>query len=72
MKERIKKNDPMIDYMIETYNVLLLGQIRSGKSSFYNTLATVFSGQIEDKAVTGGDKTSVTNTVNIACCISSR
>ncbi|XP_060596774.1 uncharacterized protein LOC132750755 [Ruditapes philippinarum] len=61
IKKRIKENNPNTYYDIARYNVLLLGQIGSGKSSFYNTLVTVFSGRLENRAAAGADETSVTN-----------
>ncbi|XP_053389389.1 uncharacterized protein LOC128552399, partial [Mercenaria mercenaria] len=43
------------------YNILLLGVIGSGKSSFFNTLATVFAEEIRSPAIAADEPTSVTN-----------
>ncbi|XP_045176834.2 uncharacterized protein LOC123537242 [Mercenaria mercenaria] len=60
-KELIGMEQPGLN--VEQYNILLVGVIGSGKSSFYNTLASVFSGTVIHPAVARAEQTSVTNKV---------
>ena len=48
---------------IESINVLLVGEISSGKSSFFNTVESVFAGYATTRADTGIDVTSITKKV---------
>ncbi|XP_053403957.1 interferon-induced protein 44-like [Mercenaria mercenaria] len=59
--ELIEMEQPGLN--VKQYNILLVGVIGSGKSSFYNTLATIFSGKVTHPAVTRASPTSVTNKV---------
>ncbi|XP_045177228.2 interferon-induced protein 44-like [Mercenaria mercenaria] len=46
---------------IDTANILILGPVGAGKSSFFNTVASVFRGHICDQAVCGSAEKSVTS-----------
>ena len=48
---------------IETANVLIIGPVGAGKSSFFNTVASVFRGHISDQAVCGSAEKSITSKV---------
>ena len=48
---------------IKNINVLLVGEISSGKSSFFNTVESVFAGYVTTRADTGTDEHSLTKTV---------
>ncbi|XP_053404372.1 uncharacterized protein LOC123537181 [Mercenaria mercenaria] len=64
MKKRLEDFEPVPGLGIKKYNILLLGAIGSGKSSFYNTLATVFAGSVKSHAPARGAESSVTNEVH--------
>ncbi|XP_053398169.1 uncharacterized protein LOC128556629 [Mercenaria mercenaria] len=61
-KEKLQElNDSLSrKYKTDHINILLLGEIRSGKSSLYNTLATVLFGEVVNVALTGPEDSSVT------------
>ncbi|XP_053397119.1 uncharacterized protein LOC123551683 [Mercenaria mercenaria] len=61
-KEDLLKLNELLhhDYNTDHINILLLGEVRSGKSSFFNTLATVLREEVTSTALTGPEKTSVT------------
>jgi predicted GTPase len=63
MKENLENMEPLPGLDINTYNILLVGLIGSGKSSFYNTLATVFMGAVKSHAPARDAPKSVTNQV---------
>ncbi|XP_053404039.1 uncharacterized protein LOC128558512 [Mercenaria mercenaria] len=63
MKKRLEDFKPVPGLGITKYNILLLGAIGSGKSSFYNTLATVFAGSVKSHAPVRSAQTSVTNEI---------
>ncbi|XP_053392236.1 interferon-induced protein 44-like [Mercenaria mercenaria] len=63
IKKQLKEKKPIRGLGIKKYNVLLIGTIGVGKSSFYNTLATAFRDKVETFAPTGGSKGSVTNQI---------
>ncbi|XP_045177309.2 interferon-induced protein 44-like [Mercenaria mercenaria] len=46
---------------IDTANVLVIGPVGAGKSSFFNTVASVFRGHICDQAVCGSAEKSITS-----------
>ncbi|XP_053404038.1 interferon-induced protein 44-like [Mercenaria mercenaria] len=66
MKKRIEDFQPVPGLGIKKYNILLLGAIGSGKSSFYNTMATVFSGSVKLHAPARGAERSVTDEMILA------
>jgi predicted GTPase len=55
--------EPLHGLNIKQYNILLVGLIGAGKSSFINTLSTVFTGKFEHIAQTRDLPTSVTTQV---------
>jgi septin family protein len=63
IKKKLEKMEPLPGLGIKTYNILLVGVIGSGKSSFYNTLATVFMSAVKSHAPARDAPTSVTNEV---------
>ncbi|XP_060598654.1 interferon-induced protein 44-like isoform X2 [Ruditapes philippinarum] len=46
---------------VETANILVIGPVGAGKSSFFNTVASVFRGHISDQAVCGSAEKSITS-----------
>lgn len=45
------------------FRLLLIGQVSSGKSSFYNTVNSIFRGYVTSQAITGNAGRSVTTMV---------
>jgi ABC-type arginine transport system ATPase subunit len=54
---------------VDAIKILLLGQIKSGKSSFLNTLATIDEERIAQITRAGGHGNSLTVEVSILCKI---
>ncbi|XP_045187841.2 interferon-induced protein 44-like [Mercenaria mercenaria] len=46
---------------IDMANILVIGPVGAGKSSFFNTVASVFRGHISDQAVCGSAEKSITS-----------
>ena len=46
-------------------NILILGPAGAGKSSFFNTIASVFRGHVTGQASSGNAEHSITSKVNI-------
>ena len=63
MKKEIQTHFVVEEAKIKNINVLLVGEISSGKSSFFNTVESVFAGYVTTRADTGTDKHSLTKTV---------
>ncbi|XP_060588661.1 interferon-induced protein 44-like [Ruditapes philippinarum] len=64
MKNNLENIEPLTGIGLQHYNILLLGVIGAGKSSFYNTVATVFENKVKDIAPTAEELSSVTNEVH--------
>ena len=47
-------------------NILILGPVGAGKSSFFNTIASVFRGHVTGQASSGNAEHSITSKVNIS------
>lgn len=52
LKEHVQNCKPMIN-CVEQSRILLVGQIGAGKSSFFNSINSVFRGNITGQAITG-------------------
>jgi len=63
LKEEIENMRPPSD-ALENFRLLLVGPVGSGKSSFCNTVASVFRGRITQRAMVGESNNSVTTTVS--------
>ena len=63
LKEEIENMRPPADNL-ENFRLLLVGPVGSGKSSFFNTVASVFRGRITQGAMVGEGTHSVTTAVN--------
>lgn len=59
----IKSYTP-INRSVSKARVLLLGPIGAGKSSFYNSVNSVFRGHVTSQAISGRSSTSVTTQVS--------
>lgn len=63
LKDSIASYDPLEEMKIPQVNILLIGQVGSGKSSFLNTINPIFKGEISFRACTGGAENSLTQKV---------
>ncbi|XP_061167742.1 interferon-induced protein 44-like [Saccostrea echinata] len=62
LKDYITGYHPMEDSNVPDVNVLLLGQVGAGKSSFFNTINSIFRGEITSRACTGSSEHSLSKT----------
>ncbi|XP_061167739.1 interferon-induced protein 44-like [Saccostrea echinata] len=62
LKDYITGYHPLEDSNVTDVNVLLLGQVGAGKSSFFNTINSIFRGEITSRACTGSSEHSLTKT----------
>ena len=65
MKAEIETHRIVGEAGIKNINVLLVGEVSSGKSSFFNTVESVFAGHVRTRADTGTDDTSLTKKVRL-------
>ncbi|XP_052678118.1 interferon-induced protein 44-like [Crassostrea angulata] len=63
LKDFVSNYKPLPDMRISEVNILLVGQINAGKSSFFNTLNSIFRGEISSRACAGTSTHSLTTTV---------
>ena len=63
LKAEIQTHRIVSNAGIKNINVLLVGEISSGKSSFFNTVESGFAGYVTTRADTGIDTTSITKKV---------
>jgi len=60
LKEEIVTHELLEGAQLEYFNVLLIGQISAGKSSFYNTVESVFAKNVTRRAIVGQRDSSLT------------
>ncbi|XP_052677100.1 interferon-induced protein 44-like [Crassostrea angulata] len=60
LKESLLDYKPMTETKVTAANILLIGQIGAGKSSFFNSVNSIFRGKITSKACSGSFEHSVT------------
>ncbi|XP_078339733.1 interferon-induced protein 44-like isoform X2 [Crassostrea virginica] len=60
IKENLLAYKPVSEAFVSAANILLLGQIGAGKSSFFNSVNSIFGGKITSKACSGSFEHSVT------------
>ena len=58
IKENLLAYRPVSESNVTAANILLLGQIGAGKSSFFNSLNSFFRGKIISKACSGSLNTA--------------
>lgn len=68
LKDFVSNYKPLPDMRISEVNILLVGQINAGKSSFFNTLNSIFRGEISSRACAGTSTHSLTTTVRVIFC----
>nr|XP_034306901.1 interferon-induced protein 44 [Crassostrea gigas] len=60
LKDFVSSYKPLPDMKISEVNILLVGQINAGKSSFFNSLNSIFRGEISSRACAGTSPHSLT------------
>ncbi|XP_052802964.1 interferon-induced protein 44-like [Mya arenaria] len=63
LKEEVKGIQPPEELDVPHFNILLIGPLGSGKSSFCNLVSSVFRGRISHRARVGGDSDISTTTM---------
>ena len=63
LKEEVTRYKPPAYLKAPQVNVVLVGQVGSGKSSFINTVNSVFRGHVTRRAIAGSSDQSLTTTV---------
>ena len=69
LKEEIENYKPLEELKIPQTRILLIGQIGAGKSSFFNTVNSIFRGYVTSQACSGTAEHSLTTQVTIHTCI---
>lgn len=64
LKEFVANYKPLEEMKIPEVNILLIGQVGAGKSSFLNTINSIFKGGISSRACTGSAENSLTKSVS--------
>eukprot|EP00105_Crassostrea_gigas_P002864 XP_011415537.1 PREDICTED: interferon-induced protein 44-like [Crassostrea gigas] len=60
LKEFVANYKPFEEMKIPEVNILLIGPVGAGKSSFFNTINTIFKGEMSSRACTGSAEISLT------------
>ncbi|XP_065936886.1 interferon-induced protein 44-like [Magallana gigas] len=60
LKDFVAKYEPLEEINIQEVNILLLGQVGAGKSSFINTINSIFKDELSCRACIGSEKHSIT------------
>lgn len=63
LKDALVAYKPAEGADVRAANILLLGQIGAGKSTFFNSVNSIFRGRITSKACSGSFEHSVTTMV---------
>jgi ABC-type branched-subunit amino acid transport system ATPase component len=64
LKNEIDAWTPSHGIKLKTANILFLGPVGAGKSSFFNTISSIFRGHVTGQAVCGSAEQSITSKVN--------
>ncbi|MEQ2305637.1 hypothetical protein AMECASPLE_039852 [Ameca splendens] len=67
LMESIKTYKPTVSSVSQA-RVLLIGQVGAGKSSFFNSINSVFRGHVTSQAISGSSSTSLTT--QVCLCLS--
>lgn len=60
LKETLQVYEPRVEANVPAANILLIGQIGAGKSSFFNSVDSIFRGRVTNKACSGSSERSIT------------
>ncbi|XP_061186906.1 uncharacterized protein LOC133195036 [Saccostrea echinata] len=60
LKDSVSNYKPLDDSGLSEVNILLVGQIGAGKSSFFNTVNSIFRGEVTARACAGNSQHSLT------------
>lgn len=63
LKEFVANYKPFVELKIPEVNILLIGPIAAGKSSFINTINTIFKGEMSSRVCPGWAENSLTQKV---------
>jgi predicted GTPase len=63
MKNQLENIEKITEIDLHQYNILLVGTIGAGKSSFCNTLASAFANEVKEITVAAAEQCSVTQKV---------
>ena len=63
LKNEVEEYVPLEETGVEQVKVLLIGQVGAGKSSFFNTINSIFKGKITNQATAGSSEKCVTTKV---------
>jgi len=64
LKEAVETYTPLKDLNVPQARILLIGQVGAGKSSFFNTINSIFRGYITGQANSGSAEHSLTTVVS--------
>ncbi len=62
--EMIRNHKPLIT-SVSRVKILMIGPVGAGKSSFFNSINSIFTGHVTNKAMSGSAGTSLTVQVQI-------
>lgn len=65
LKNEIDSYSPPRGIGVDHANILFLGPVGAGKSSFFNTVASVFRGHVTGQAISGSSQQSITSQVKL-------
>jgi polynucleotide 5'-kinase involved in rRNA processing len=65
LTEDIVSFKPIPDLKVTDARILIIGPVGAGKSSFFNTINSIFRGRITQKARSGSAEQSLTTAVSI-------
>ncbi|XP_034306965.2 interferon-induced protein 44 [Magallana gigas] len=60
LKDTLQVYEPRMETNVTAANILLIGQIGAGKSSFFNSVDSIFRGRVMNKACSGNSERSIT------------
>lgn len=63
LKDTLQVYEPRMETNVTAANILLIGQIGAGKSSFFNSVDSIFRGRVTNKACSGSSERSITTMV---------
>jgi ABC-type branched-subunit amino acid transport system ATPase component len=65
LTEEIVSFKPIPDLKVKDARILIIGPVGAGKSSFFNSINSIFQGRITQKACSGSAEQSLTTAVRI-------